>query len=187
MKILAFAASNSRKSINRQLVNHAVSVLHSEIASDAQIETLDLNDYEMPIYSIDRETADGIPDAAQLFFDKITAADALLISYAEHNGFYTAAYKNLFDWASRIEMKVFQGKPMVIMSASIGRNGGANVMKAAIDSGPHFGADVRGHFSVGPFAVKFDEASQSLSDSALAIKLRQSLAILLSSIPQIER
>lgn len=186
MKILAFAASSSSKSINGQLVGHAAAVLCNEMASDAQIEMLDLNDYEMPIYSIDRELADGIPDAAQLFFDKIAAADALLISYAEHNGFYTAAFKNLFDWTSRIEMKVFQGKSMVIMSASIGKNGGANVLKTALDSAPHFGADVQGSFAVGPFADKFDGTTQSLSDPDLASTLRQSLASLASSTLQIE-
>ncbi len=186
MKILAFAASSSNQSINRQLVDHAAAVLCKEIASYAQVEVLNLNDYEMPIYSIDREMADGIPDAAQLFFDKIAAADALLISYAEHNGFYTAAFKNLFDWASRIEMKVFQGKPMVIMSASIGNNGGANVLKTALDSAPHFGADVQGSFSVGPFADKFESETQGLSDPDLASTLRQSLASLASSTLYIE-
>jgi NAD(P)H-dependent FMN reductase len=59
---------------------------------------LDLNDYEMPIYSIDRETEDGIPEEAQRFYDELGAVDAILISFAEHNGAYTAAYKNIFDW-----------------------------------------------------------------------------------------
>lgn len=186
MKILAFAASNSSQSINRQLVDHAAAVLCNEIASDAKVEMLDLNDYEMPIYSIDREMAEGIPYVAHLFFEKIAAADALLISYAEHNGFYTAAFKNLFDWTSRIEMKVFQDKPMVIMSASIGKNGGANVLKTALDSAPHFGADVRSSFAVGPFADKFDGTNQNLSNPDLAFALRQSLASLASSTLQTE-
>mgnify|MGYP001803843157 CR=1 FL=1 len=85
----------------------------------------------MPIYSIDREQASGIPQQAQDFFAKIGSADALLISYAEHNGFYTAAFKNIFDWCSRVDTKVFQDKPMVILSASLGPNGGAIVLKTA--------------------------------------------------------
>ncbi|MFT5260301.1 MAG: chromate reductase [Saprospiraceae bacterium] len=81
MKILAFAASNSRQSINKQLVTYASSVI-----GDAQVELLDLNNFEMPIYSADREAQSGVPSLAQQFFDKIGAADGLLISYAEHNG-----------------------------------------------------------------------------------------------------
>lgn len=178
MKILAFAASNSAQSINKQLVTHASEVLKAEIETGAEIEILDLNDFEMPIYSIDRESTDGIPAAAQIFFDKIGAADALLISYAEHNGFYTAAYKNIFDWASRIDMKVFQNKPMVIMSASMGPSGGANALKTAVDSAPFFGANILGSLSVGPFSEKFDAGIGGLTDPELAATLRQSLAAL---------
>ena len=39
MKILAIPASNSRKSINRQLLRHAASVLQEET-----VELLDIND-----------------------------------------------------------------------------------------------------------------------------------------------
>lgn len=44
MKILAFAASNSRHSINKQLVSHAADVYKTEIDTQAEIEILDLND-----------------------------------------------------------------------------------------------------------------------------------------------
>ena len=64
MKILAFAASSSSKSINKQLVNHAADVLKTSIIKDAEVEILDINDYEMPIYSSDREEEGGIPDLA---------------------------------------------------------------------------------------------------------------------------
>ncbi len=50
-------------------------------------------------------------------FDAIVAADAIVISFAEHNGHYTAAYKNTFDWASRIDRKAFGDKPAVLLSA----------------------------------------------------------------------
>ena len=100
MKVLAFAATNHVQSINKQLVKYASTLI------DAEVEILDLNDFDMPIYSQDREQDSGIPEQAQRFFDKIGQADAVVISFAEHNGSYTAAYKNLFDWTSRINMKV---------------------------------------------------------------------------------
>lgn len=128
MKILAFAATNSHTSINRALIDHVTARLRSVILPDAAIEILDLNNYEMPIYSIDREHEGGIPAPAPDFFDRIGTADAVLVSFAEHNGFVTAAWKNIFDWMSRIEMKLWQGKPLVMLAASPGSHAGANVL-----------------------------------------------------------
>ncbi len=175
MKILAFSASNSSQSINRKLVEHAAAVLKSEILSDVKIETLDINDYEMPIYSMDREMAGGIPDLAKQFRAKIAAADALLISFAEHNGHYTAAYKNIFDWASRLEGKVYADRPMVAMAASPGPGGAASVLAAAKTSAPYFGSDIKGSLSVPNFSAAFDDDAGELSDEELIAKLREAL------------
>ena len=91
MKLLAFAASNSKKSINKRLVTYAASLLEG-----ADVEVLDLNDYEMPLFSVDKEEELGHPALAKAFLAKIAASDALIISFAEHNGSYSVAYKNLF-------------------------------------------------------------------------------------------
>lgn len=182
MKILAFAATSSRSSINKLLVTHAAAVFQQDVASDAQVEILDLNDYEMPIYSTDREADTGIPDLAKKLFTKIGEADALLISYAEHNGYYTAAWKNIFDWVSRIDKAVFQNKPMVAMSASPGASGGANVLETAKNSAGFFGADLKGSFSVGPFGEKFDAAEGRLTDASLVATLNQSLTDLRAAL-----
>ncbi|MGH1342322.1 MAG: NADPH-dependent FMN reductase [Nannocystales bacterium] len=163
MKILAFAASSSSTSINRALVTHAADRLLAVLPA-ADIELLDLRDYDMPVYSSDREKEGGIPEPAQRFFNKIGEADGLLISYAEHNGLYTAAFKNTFDWASRIDAKVFQGKPMTIMSTSPGGGGGGNVLKTALGSAAHFAAEVVGSFSVPSFYKKFDLDAGVLKD-----------------------
>ncbi|GAA0424523.1 NAD(P)H-dependent oxidoreductase [Cocleimonas flava] len=176
MKVLAFAASSSRQSINKQLVTHAVTVLEKEIKENIESELLDLNDFEMPIYSIDRENEGGIPELAKQFFTKIGEAEALIISFAEHNGTYTAAYKNIFDWASRIDSKVFQGKPMVIMSASPGPGGAASVLKTAKESAPFFGADIKASFSVASYYDVFDSETGQLADAELSNTLRESLA-----------
>ena len=59
----------------------------------------------MLIFSEDTEKENGQAEGAKAFLAEIAQADALIISFAEHNGSYTAAYKNLFDWSSRIERK----------------------------------------------------------------------------------
>ncbi len=174
--ILAFAASSSSTSINKSLVTHAANVLKAELLPSAQITTLDLNDFEMPIFSVDREQAGGIPEQAQTFFKAIGDSDALLISYAEHNGSYSSAFKNVFDWCSRINAEVFQNKPMIIMSSSPGPYGASNVLKTANDSAGFFAADIRGSLSVPNFYDTFDTENGKLSDDKLSAELRTQLA-----------
>ncbi|ABZ77834.1 NADPH-dependent FMN reductase [Shewanella halifaxensis HAW-EB4] len=173
MKLLAFAASSSTKSINKQLATYAASLVQG-----AEVEILDINDYEMPIFSQDREEQLGHPELAQQFFAKIGAADAIIISFAEHNGSYTAAYKNLFDWTSRIDMKVFQNKPMVLLATSPGPGGASSVLAAAAGSAPYFAADVKATLSVPSFFDNFDMEKQQLRNSELEEQLKTALALL---------
>lgn len=162
LKYVAFAASSSTKSINKQLVSYAASLL-----TNAETEILDLNDYELPLFSQDREQELGHPALAKDFLAKIEAADGVLISFAEHNGSYTAAYKNLFDWLSRIQKKVYDTKKVLVLSTSPGPGGAKNVMAAALDSLPHFGATITGHFSLPSFGENFDKDNQVISNEAL--------------------
>jgi NAD(P)H-dependent FMN reductase len=161
MKVLAFAASNSRQSINHALVKQATRHVNGEV------ETIDLNDFEMPIYSVDREQASGIPPEAHSFFDKIKEADAIVVSFAEYNGSYTAAYKNLFDWTSRIDMKVYQDKPMVLLATSPGPGGAQSVLSGAVNSAPYFGMDIKGSLSVPSFFEKYDADNDIIVDKEL--------------------
>ena len=175
MKVLAFAASNSRNSINGALVEYAAAQLKAEILPQAVIELLDLNDFEMPIYSIDRETKSGIPAEAQAFFDKIGAADAILVSFAEHNGFVTAAWKNIFDWMSRIETKLWQGKPMVMLAATPGQRAGAGVLGSQEGLNSHFGAELRGTLGIGMWSESWDAENQQLTNAKDRDDLRRAL------------
>ncbi len=173
MKIIAFAATSSRKSINKQLVSHAGSLVEN-----AQVEVLDINDYEMPLFSEDREAELGKPQLAQDFIDKIASADALVIGFAEHNGSYTAAYKNLFDWSSRTLQKVYQNKPLVLLSTSPGPGGAATVLAAAVNSAPYFAGDVKAHLSVPSFYDNFDSEKGQLTNTEYSDKLASAMAML---------
>ena len=173
MKVLAFAASNSKKSINRTLANYAANLIEN-----AQVELLDINDYEMPLFSIDREVELGSPQQAKDFFGKIAAADAIVVSFAEHNGSYTAAYKNLFDWVSRIDTKVFQQKPVVYLSTSPGPGGAKNVLASAVQSGPHFGADLKSSLSIPSFHTNFDQDANTVTNIDIQRELEQAIRTL---------
>ncbi|SMG62681.1 NADPH-dependent FMN reductase [methanotrophic bacterial endosymbiont of Bathymodiolus sp.] len=162
MKVLAFAASNSTQSINKKLVTYAASLFE-----EAQVEVLDINDYELPLFSVDKEQELGQPQLAQDFVAKIGACDVLIISFAEHNGTYTAAYKNLFDWGSRINKKIYQDKPVVLLATSPGPGGASKVLAAAVNSTPHFNGDLRASLSIPSFHQNFDPNNNCLTSPAL--------------------
>ncbi|MEM1073769.1 MAG: NAD(P)H-dependent oxidoreductase [Pseudomonadota bacterium] len=168
MKILAFAASNHSQSINRMLVGYAVERTKT-IIPEAVAEFVDINDYEMPIYSIDRETTDGVHPLAQEFYDKIGAADALIVSFAEYNGFVTAAWKNIHDWMSRIDMRVWQDKPIVLLAASPGSRAGANVLNSQELTAPFFGMDIKGKHGVGKWGEAWDGKALTNQEDSAAI------------------
>ncbi len=174
MKLLVFGASNSRHSINKQFATYAAGLLADVAGIEAEV--IDLNDFEMPLYSIDRERDGGIPDAAHRFRAMIGAADALLISFAEHNGNNTAAFKNLFDWTSRIDTKVWQGKPMVLLSTSPGQGGGGRSLAIAKSGAPFYGGEVLAEFSLPRFYQNFDAEVGALADADLVAGLEAALA-----------
>ena len=174
MKVLGFAASSSTKSINKMLVTYAVSLL-----TDAEVEILDLNDYELPLFSEDKEEEIGQPSLAKDFLRKISESDTLVISFAEHNGSFSAAFKNLFDWCSRINPKLFQGKPMVLLSTSPGSRGGANVLTAAKVLSSRFAGEVKASVSIPGFYENFDLESKKLNNSELDEQLDRAVKSLL--------
>lgn len=179
MRILAFAASTSSRSINKQLVNYAAALLNEGlIGPDVTVDVIDIGSYEMPIYSADRQDNDGIPEPAHRFLAEIAASDALIISFAEHNGYYTAAYKNLYDWVSRLDRKVYQEKPMVMFSTSPGGRGGARVLEVAMAVAEGQGAGVRAGLSVPHFNENFDIATGRLVAGELDDAFRRALSTL---------
>lgn len=151
-KIVAFAGSTSSMSINRKLVSFVLSHLE-----DFDIEFLDLNDFEMPIFSVDREKEMGFPEKAHRFRKHMQDADGIVCSLAEHNRSYSAAFKNVFDWCSRIDLNIFADKPMLLMSTSPGGFGGGNVMNAAKSYFPKCGASVIETFSLPSFYQNFGD------------------------------
>ncbi|AZJ36094.1 NADPH-dependent FMN reductase [Tenacibaculum singaporense] len=151
-KIIAFAGSNSKKSINKQLVIYA-----SGLLEETEVSVLDLNDYPLPIYGVDKEMEEGIPENAVIFLEKIKEADGIAVSLAEHNGNFTVAFKNIIDWMSRIEQKVWHNKPMLLLSTSPGGRGGASSMAIAKNGFPHMGANVIADFSLPKFYDNFND------------------------------
>ena len=160
--IIAFAGSNSKNSINKKLAVYAANQVDG-----AHVDILDLNDFELPLYGIDFEIAHGIPDTAKIFLDKIKSSDGIVLSLAEHNGAYATVFKNIFDWMSRIDGKLWSDKPMLLMATSPGGRGGGSVLEIAKGRFPYMGGNIVADFSLPSFNDNFSNgkiSDQELND-----------------------
>ena len=179
-KILAFGASNSRNSINKKLASFAAQQIKG-----ADIQLLDLNAYEMPIYSVDREKETGLPALAMQFKELIKAADGIIISFAEHNGAYTAAYKNIYDWVSRIEQSVWGNKPMLLLATSPGGRGGKGVLGIALPAYQRGNSHPIASFSLPSFTANFEEGV-GITDAELRVAFEEQLRSFVTVLEGVE-
>ncbi|WJG08324.1 NAD(P)H-dependent oxidoreductase [Aliiglaciecola sp. LCG003] len=130
IKILAFAGSGRKDSVNKKVV--AVAAKGAEEAG-AQVTIVDLESFNMPMFDEDLEAKNGMHEGAQQFKQLLIDSDGILISSPEYNSSYSALFKNAIDWASRkIEgekpLEAYKGKVAGIMAASPGAMGGMRVL-----------------------------------------------------------
>jgi len=149
-KIVTIGGSTSKKSINKILAEYTGSLINN-----IELIKIDLNDYSMPLFSIDLEIEQGFPKEIIDLNDIIDNADGFVISLAEHNGAYSAAFKNIFDWLSRLEGKVWREKPMFLLSTSPGARGGQSVLDLALSRFPYNGAKIIESMSFPSFNENF--------------------------------
>ncbi|MDA8596604.1 NAD(P)H-dependent oxidoreductase [Flavobacteriaceae bacterium] len=153
-KIVALGASSAKNSMNKALATYAAGLVEN-----GEVLVLDLNDYPLPLYSIDLEMESGIPEAAKKLLSEIQSADGLVISFAEHNGAYSTAFKNAFDWMSRIDGKLWADIPMVLLATSPGARGGATVLEIAKGRFPYMGGNIIGSLSVPSWGENFKDGA----------------------------
>lgn len=150
-KILAFAGSTSSTSINKKLATFA-----AENLENTSFDIIDLRDFRLPIFSEDEEK-NGFPEDAKRFSSLLDNYDGFILSLAEHNGSYTVAFKNIFDWSSRLESTVFRDKPLLLMATSPGERGGQSVLEAGSERFSRMGAKELISFSFPSFYDNFKE------------------------------
>ncbi|MGY2573322.1 NAD(P)H-dependent FMN reductase [Vibrio diazotrophicus] len=171
MKVIAFGASTSSTSINKALATYTANLIDG-----AEVQVLDINNYNVPMFSEDLEKEIGQAEGALGFLRDLAQADAFVISFAEHNGHYPAAYKNLFDWATRIDREVFKNKPAVYLATSPGPGGATSVLAAASGSAGYFGGNVKATVSVPSFYDNFDLESGVVTNESIAAQLKEAVA-----------
>lgn len=166
MKILAFGASPSKASINRRLAKFVAGLFQN-----AEVTVLDLNDFEMPIFSVDREHP--IREEALRFAKHIDETDLIVMSLAENNGNFSAAFKNIYDWVSRIPgRKVFNNKKVLLLSTSPGGRGGSSVMEIGLKRFPFDGAIIVGSMSLPSFNQNFTD-SEGITNPEFLAKVKE--------------
>jgi chromate reductase len=162
--IVTLGGSSSKTSINKALAEYTGSLING-----VELTKLDLNDFDLPIFSVDLENEFGINEVAKELNTVIEKADGFVISLAEHNGAYSTAFKNAFDWLSRIDGKVWRDKPMLLLSTSPGERGGQTVLDLAAGRFPYMGGNIVGNLAFPSFFDNFVDGE--IVDENLKLKI----------------
>ena len=121
MKLLAFAASLRKESVNKRLLSKAVEIAGRH---GAEIDHADFREFDMPHYDFDLQQAEGIPSGAEELGRRISEADGVMIASPEYNHSIPGTLKNAIDWLSRIDPVPLNGACVMLMSASPAMVGG---------------------------------------------------------------
>jgi chromate reductase len=129
LKIVAFAGSLRKESLNLLLLRSAISMAPENMV----IEELDIQN--IPLFNADLE-AEPLQSVLD-FKESVAAADGLLITTPEYNWGIPAVTKNLIDWASRRNTppgNVLLNKPVSIMSIAGGSRGTGAMVRSQLRS-----------------------------------------------------
>lgn len=121
IKVLVFAASLRRASLNQRLAQLAAAVVEEQGGS---ADLAAMRDFDCPSYDGDVERESGAPPAAQRLRERLVATDAFIIASPEYNASMPGCLKNAIDWASRIRPQPFNGRQGMLISASPSMAGG---------------------------------------------------------------
>jgi len=179
IKILGFAGSLRKGSLNKMLLRAAVEVAPEEVG----LEVFDLEG--IPPFNQDLENTPS--EKLKEFKAKIKAADGLLIVTPEYNYSVPGVLKNAIDSASRpYGTSPFEEKPVAIMGASIGMLGTARAQyhlrqtMVFLNTFPLNRPEI-----MVPFAEKKFDATGKLIDEATREKVKELLVALVKWIKKL--
>jgi chromate reductase len=166
-KIVAIAGSLRQASFNAVLAKIAGK---SALLAGAEVEVLNLADYDIPLFNEDLEKQ-PTPAGVQLLKDKIRQADGILAVSPEYNGSISGVFKNALDWMSRTEADqkpAFRDTTVALLATSPGGLGGLRGLNHVRDIFVGMGSLVLSNQVAIPSAYQaFNEAGQ-LNDEGVA-------------------
>lgn len=151
-KIITIGGSNSKNSISKQLAEYT-----GELIEKVELIKIDLNDFMLPIFSVDIEKEEGYSERLIKLHKIFDEADGFIVALAEHNGAYSVAFKNMFDWLSRLNSEVWRNKPMLLLATSTGVRGGKSVLQIALNRFPFNGGNIIESMSFPSFNENFKD------------------------------
>ncbi len=114
MKLIAIVGTNAKLSYNRKLLQF----MKKHFESRAEIEILEIT--EVPMFNQSDNQSYG--EVIQMFNDKITASEGVIIATPEYNHSIPSGLKSLIEWLS-FDLHPLAGKPVMIVGASLGTQG----------------------------------------------------------------
>lgn len=138
-RILAFAGSARRESLNKKLL---AAVVAETRAAGAEVTVIDFKELPIPLYEGDLEDEHGIPPNALKLIELVKQHAGLLIASPEYNSQPTPLLKNAIDWCSRADDNPFEKKVAAVVSASPGMFGGVRSMTHVRQLLTHLGCAV---------------------------------------------
>jgi len=176
LRVLVFAASSRKASLNRKLASLAAEVIR---ARGVTVDHASMTDFAVPPYDGDLEEAQGIPAGAAELKRRLEACDAFVIASPEYNGSVAGTIKNLVDWTSRFRPQPFYGVHGLLLSASPSMAGGNRGLWALRVPLEHLGARIfPDMFSLAQAHKAFD--GDDIADPALRRRFDDTLEAFLS-------
>lgn len=167
--IFAINGSNSEWSINKKLLKSIIK--HNKINAELiEIESLDI-----PIYSIQRQQKHGFPQEILELNQVLNNATGFIVSTPEHNGFFTAFFKNIIDWLSRLDRKVFRDKFVIILSTSPGKMGGKTGAISLSTLVNRMGGKVISVHSLPSFKENYDEPTGEILNEVFLTEVQHAV------------
>ena len=121
VRLLAFAASLRKGSLNRKLLRVAAEAARSQ---GAQVDLAEFAEFDMPLFNGDLHDAQGFPPGAEALKRRLETVDGLLLASPEYNYSLPGTLKNAIDWLSRYRPVPLRGKSALLLATSNGAIGG---------------------------------------------------------------
>lgn len=167
--LIAFSGSLRKDSFNTKVLR----ALPALATDGINIALFDIS--ELPLYNQDLD-GDTVPDIVAALRAAVSEADGVVIATPEYNHSYSAATKNLIDWASRPFMKgPIIGKKSMVIGVTPGPGGAVHGVQATVDLLTMLGGTVVGQVTAATIHEKIDGETLQITDSDLARQLREGL------------